>query len=1110
MRSLVALGVALALWGCQGLDPGQQGAQVGPVLALAVSPPTAERGATVTLAVETTQDFFNPQSTLTVSGTGVTVEALILGDQRHAAAVVAVASSAPVGSRTVTARSGGRTATGSLTIVTLSQAPRVVAIEPAAAPAGETLEVTVRCANTSFRAHSPPTLVLYAPTSATLTGVEVLSAVLVRGTLAVPAIPAGPRPLFVIDGSTHIARPFLVGRANSGSAVLDPPAAGQGERLPVQVIGTNTHFDVGELQVTVPHGSGLQVLGTTVLKATRARLDLRIAANAAVGPTTIYLVNDLYVVAAAFEVWPAPEIALTPAEAVEGRSLTVAVAGTDTHFLDGVTTATSDGTEAQIDAFRVLGPAAAEVDLTLPLNWLPAPVARTLTITTRWEIAAATFTVQPAARFTLAPAELHQGAAEQLVATGQFTHFEEGVTQAVLPLNAGFSVTGVTVTSPTEALLDVVVDLAAEVGPRTFELVTGDERAVGTLGIFSLCAGVVCTALDECHEVGVCDPMTGLCSNPTKAPDTPCTEDGNPCTRDVCDGAGACSHPAGNAGAPCRPSAGDCDLPEFCDGLSPACPADAKVSSLVLCRPAAGDCDLAETCDGTSAACPVDARRPAGSVCRAGAGDCDAPETCDGSSVVCPADAKRPAGFVCRAAVGACDAAETCDGLADTCPADAIRPSGFVCRAVANTCDLAETCDGLGVACPADVRMPDDVACTDGNPCTKDDRCHAGSCVGTAVVCQAGVAATVPSDLTGTLALGETKYYAFTASAGWLVYGRAIRAPATQLDPYLVLLDADGHTQLAVNDDESPARTDALLLYRIPADGTYYMGVRDRLNASAGWFTLQLRRWQPETQTGPGTIDLATTPSVLIRADLVGDDTTHTYTLHAPAGYHFAADVVAREASPFPGSAAEVALALRDAEGAVLGTSTDRGYGPDPVIYYESAAAADLTLEVSRDPATDPAGGFYLLNLRPAVVINEVYLESASIPDASFVEVSGPAGLSLAGYSLVAGAYTSDLATCSIPPGSPGPAVLGPTGLAVLGHDALVVGATCIDVALAIPAGGTLELRRGGVAIDTFTYSAAVGALRIGRGFTQDTDRTSDLLVQVEESSDEGNYTNVP
>ena len=29
-----------------------------------------------------------------------------------------------------------------------------------------------------------------------------------------------------------------------------------------------------------------------------------------------------------------------------------------------------------------------------------------------------------------------------------------------------------------------------------------------------LCAAVVCVALDECHDIGECDPSTGVCSDP--------------------------------------------------------------------------------------------------------------------------------------------------------------------------------------------------------------------------------------------------------------------------------------------------------------------------------------------------------------------------------------------------------------------------------------------------------------------------------------------------------------------------------------------------------------------------------------------------------------------
>jgi len=50
---------------------------------------------------------------------------------------------------------------------------------------------------------------------------------------------------------------------------------------------------------------------------------------------------------------------------------------------------------------------------------------------------------------------------------------------------------------------------------------------------------VTCTALDQCHDAGVCDHETGLCSDPPIADGTTC-DDGDLCTKtDTCQ-AGAC------------------------------------------------------------------------------------------------------------------------------------------------------------------------------------------------------------------------------------------------------------------------------------------------------------------------------------------------------------------------------------------------------------------------------------------------------------------------------------------------------------------------------------------------------------------------------------------
>jgi hypothetical protein len=55
-----------------------------------------------------------------------------------------------------------------------------------------------------------------------------------------------------------------------------------------------------------------------------------------------------------------------------------------------------------------------------------------------------------------------------------------------------------------------------------------------------LCAGVVCTPSDQCHDAGVCDTQTGICSNPAKTNGASCN-DGSSCTQvDTCQG-GACT-----------------------------------------------------------------------------------------------------------------------------------------------------------------------------------------------------------------------------------------------------------------------------------------------------------------------------------------------------------------------------------------------------------------------------------------------------------------------------------------------------------------------------------------------------------------------------------------
>src|SRR5207245_507500 len=118
-----------------------------------------------------------------------------------------------------------------------------------------------------------------------------------------------------------------------------------------------------------------------------------------------------------------------------------------------------------------------------------------------------------------------------------------------------------------------------------------------------ICSGsnpVVCTPLDQCHLAGACSPGTGLCSNPTKADGATCN-DGNACTltdqcssgsctgsnpvvctaldqcHDVgtCDtGTGICSNPAKTSGTSCNDNdactqTDQCDVSGTCVGGNP-------------------------------------------------------------------------------------------------------------------------------------------------------------------------------------------------------------------------------------------------------------------------------------------------------------------------------------------------------------------------------------------------------------------------------------------------------------------------------------------------------------------------------------------------------------
>src|SRR5207249_4960734 len=132
---------------------------------------------------------------------------------------------------------------------------------------------------------------------------------------------------------------------------------------------------------------------------------------------------------------------------------------------------------------------------------------------------------------------------------------------------------------------------------------------------------VVCTAADQCHTAGVCNPATGVCSNPAKPNRAPC-DDGNACTQtdtcaagacvganpvvctaaDQCHTAGICNPATGACSNPAKPNGTRCHDANACTQSDTSQAAPCVSANPVVCT-AANQCHTAGACDPATGAC---------------------------------------------------------------------------------------------------------------------------------------------------------------------------------------------------------------------------------------------------------------------------------------------------------------------------------------------------------------------------------------------------------------------------------------------------------------------------------------------------------------------------
>ena len=285
---------------------------------------------------------------------------------------------------------------------------------------------------------------------------------------------------------------------------------------------------------------------------------------------------------------------------------------------------------------------------------------------------------------------------------------------------------------------------------------TGDTCQNGT------CTGtsVTCSASDQCHVAGTCDSSTGQCSNPTKTDGTGCN-DGDACTSGdscqsgtcggtpvtcsasdqchvagTCDpGTGQCSNPSAANGTGCN-DGNACTQTDtcqngMCSGGNPVvCSAGGQCESAGTCDPASGQCSQSPVQDGT--ACSD------GNACTTG-DSCQSGSCTSGAPVVCTASDQCHVAGTCDPASGQCSNPNAADGTgcndndactrSDTCKVGSCVGGNPVVCTASDQCHVAGTCDSTSGQC-SNPDVANGTGCNDGNACTQSDACQGGSCVG--------------------------------------------------------------------------------------------------------------------------------------------------------------------------------------------------------------------------------------------------------------------------------------------------------------------------------------------------------------------------------------------
>jgi sporulation-control protein spo0M len=464
-----------------------------PVITL-VNPNTGAQGATIASVAITGQFTHFVQGTSVASfGAGITVNSTSVTDLTHATANITIDPAAFQGSRNVSVTTGSETANGS-SLFQITAGPAVIgSLVPVSGTQGQNgLSIAITGTSTHFT---------NGQTNASFGGgiaVQTLTLTDATHATAVINIPAGTTPgqysvtLTTLGENASITNGFAVIAGAPVLTSVNPNNGRQGQTIgTVNVVGNFTHF-AGT--TAVDFGNGVTTNSVTVTDTTHLAANITIGGIATQGYHNVTVTTGTEVVALnsgfLVQAGDAVILSVTPNSGQQGVSgLSVAIVGSATNFAQGTTSA-SFGGGITVTSLTVTDATDATALLTIPAGASTGLVSVTLTTGGESATLANAFTITPgtATISSVNPNSAHQGdPAFNMNVTGNFTTFVQGSTTA--SLGTGITVNSVTVTSSTQATVNVTVSATAAPGLYNVTMTTGTQVAT-LLNGFTVIGGV--------------------------------------------------------------------------------------------------------------------------------------------------------------------------------------------------------------------------------------------------------------------------------------------------------------------------------------------------------------------------------------------------------------------------------------------------------------------------------------------------------------------------------------------------------------------------------------------------------------------------------------------